>query len=139
MSDATAFMISSVLQNVALTGGTPKNMAVKTGTTNYDDKTMKDNNLPWDAIRDSWVVGYSTKTTMAVWYGYDYIDSYYCLHNTPATMAKDRLYNALVNAGAVESNRAAFVAPKSVSLVAVSKDSNPSRECQALIFWRFHI
>ena len=73
MSDATAFMISSVLQDVALTGGTPKNMAVKTGTTNYDEKTMKDNNLPWDAIRDSWVVGYSTKTTMAVWYGYDTI------------------------------------------------------------------
>ena len=41
MSDATAFMISSVLQDVALTGGTPKNVACKTGTTNYDDNTMK--------------------------------------------------------------------------------------------------
>lgn len=127
MSDATAFMISSVLQNVALTGGTPRNMAVKTGTTNYDEQTMRNNNLPNDAIRDSWVVGYSTKTAMAVWYGYDYIDSYYCLHNLPATMAKDRLYNALVNSGAVEANREPFVAPKSVSLVAVSRDSIPPK------------
>ena len=127
MSDATAFMISSVLQNVALTDGTPYNMAVKTGTTNYDEQTMNSKNLPWDAIRDSWVVGYSTKTTMAVWYGYDYIDSYYCLHNIPATMAKDRLYRALVNAGAVEANREAFTPPKSVSLVAVSPGSNPAK------------
>ena len=127
MSDATAFMISSVLQNVALTGGTPYNMAVKTGTTNYDEQTMNNNNLPWDAIRDSWVVGYSTKTTMAVWYGYDYIDSYYCLHNIPATIAKDRLYNALVSAGAVESDRAAFKQPSSVVQVAVSPGSNPAK------------
>ena len=41
MSDATAFMISSVLQDVSLTGGTPKNVACKTGTTNFDDNTMK--------------------------------------------------------------------------------------------------
>lgn len=127
MSDATAFMISSVLQDVALTGGTPYNMAVKTGTTNYDEKTMNDKNLPWDAIRDSWVVGYSTKTTIAVWYGYDYIDSYYCLHNIPATMAKDRLFNALVNAGAVEGDRAPFQQPSSVVKVGVSVGSNPAK------------
>ena len=78
--------------------------ACKTGTTNYDSYTMDRNNLPGDAIRDSWVVGYSTKTTMAVWYGYDYIDSYYCLHNLPATMAKDRLYNALVNSKETDKN-----------------------------------
>ena len=127
MSEATAFMISSVLQDVALTGGTPYNMAVKTGTTNYDEKTVKDNNLPWDAIRDSWVVGFSTKTSMAVWYGYDYIDSYYVLHDLEATMAKDRLFNALVNAGAVEGNREAFRQPASVSKVAVSPGSNPAK------------
>ena len=72
MSDATAFMISDVLQDVALTGGTPTNVAAKTGTTNYDDETMEKYNLPSDAIRDSWVVGYSTKTVIALWYGLRY-------------------------------------------------------------------
>ena len=132
MSDATAFMIASVLQDVALTGGTPSNVACKTGTTNYDDKTMDDYNMPWDAVRDSWVVGFSTKTTIGMWYGYDWLTKEqiaqgYILHNIPATIAKDRLFNALVSSGAMESNRTAFQQPASVVKVAVSSGSNPAK------------
>jgi len=127
MSDATAFMISSVLQDVALTGGTPDNVACKTGTTNYDEKTMNDRNLPNDAIRDSWVVGYSTKTVIGMWYGYDFIDSEYCLHNVPATIQKDKLFKALINSGAMESNRSAFKQPSSVVKIGVSAGSNPAK------------
>lgn len=120
MSDATAFMISSVLQDVSLTGGTPSNVACKTGTTNYDSSIMSKYNLPSDAIRDSWVVGYSTKTVIGMWYGYDSIDSEYCLRNIPATIQKDKLFNALVSAGAIESHREAFKQPSSVVKKAVS-------------------
>ncbi len=127
MSDATAFMISSVLQDVALTGGTPTNVACKTGTTNYDDNTMNVNHLPGDAIRDSWVIGYSTKTVIGMWYGYDFIDSEYCLRNIPATIQKDRLFKALVNAGAMESNRESFKQPSSVVKVGVVAGSNPPK------------
>lgn len=129
MSDATAFMISSVLQDVSLTGGTPYNVACKTGTTNYDDETMAKNNMPGDAIRDSWVVGYSTKTAIGMWYGYDYIDKNgeYVLRNIPATIQKDRLFNALVRAGAMESDRAAFTEPKSVVKVGIAPGSNPPK------------
>ena len=127
MSDATAFMISSVLQDVALTGGTPNNVACKTGTTNYDDVTMSKNNLPGDAIRDSWVVGYSTKTVIGMWYGYDFIDSEYCLRNVPATIQKDKLFKALVSAGAMEANRESFKQPSSVVKVGVSAGSNPPK------------
>lgn len=132
MSDSTAFMISSVLKDVALTGGTPYNVACKTGTTNYDDKTMDDYNMPWDAIRDSWVIGYSTKTVIGMWYGYDrlnqdMVDQGYVLHNVPATIQKDRLFNALVNSGAMEGNRDDFVQPSSVSRVAVAAGSNPAK------------
>ncbi len=127
MSDATAFMISSVLQDVALTGGTPKNIACKTGTTNYDEAVMDSRNLPWDAIRDSWVVGYSTKTVIALWYGYDVIDSEYCLHNVPATIQKDYIFKALVNSGAMESNREEFKMPSSVVRVNVAVGSNPPK------------
>ena len=74
MSDATAFMISSVLQDVALTGGTPHNVACKTGTTNFDENIMNKYNMPGDAIRDSWVIGYSPQTTIGMWYGYDSFD-----------------------------------------------------------------
>lgn len=132
MSDATAFMISSVLQDVSLTGGTPKNVACKTGTTNFDDNTMKSYRMPNDAIRDSWVVGYSTKTVIGMWYGYDSftkqsIADGYVLHNVPATIQKERLFNALVSAGAMESNREEFKQPSSVVKVGVAAGSNPAK------------
>lgn len=132
MSDATAFMISSVLQDVSLTGGTPKNVACKTGTTNFDDNTMKSYRMPNDAIRDSWVIGYSTKTVIGMWYGYDSftkqsIADGYVLHNVPATIQKDRLFNALVSAGAMESNREEFKLPSSVVKVGVAAGSNPAK------------
>lgn len=124
MSDATAFMISSVLQDVSLTGGTPNNVACKTGTTNYDSTTMEKKNLPNDAIRDSWVIGYSTKTVIGMWYGYDFIDREYCLRNIPATVQKDKLFLALVKSGAMESNRESFKQPSSVVKAAISTGGN---------------
>ena len=127
MSDATAFMISSVLQDVKLTGGTPNNVACKTGTTNYDSYTMDKNNLPGDAIRDSWVIGYSTKTVIGMWYGYDFIDSQYCLRNLPATMQKDRLFNALVSSGAMEKRRNSFKQPSSVVKLGVVAGTDPPK------------
>ena len=132
MSDATAYMISSVLQDVALTGGKPNNIALKTGTTNYDDNTMANYNMPYDAIRDSWIIGYSTKTVIGMWYGYDsltkeQIAEGYIQHMTPATIERDYLFKALVAAGAMESNRSSFQQPSSVVRVAVSPKSNPAK------------
>ncbi len=132
MSDATAFMISSMLQDVALIGGTPSNVACKTGTTNYDESTHNSLGLPYDAIRDSWVVGYSTKTTIGMWYGYDNLTREsvaqgYVLHQTPAAIQKDRLFLALVYSGAMEGNREAFVQPASVTRVNVAQGSNPAK------------
>ena len=128
MSEATAFMISSVLQDVSLLGGSNiENVARKTGTTNYDSKTMEDKNLPWDAVRDSWIIGYSTKTVISLWYGYDFVDREYCLHNIPATVQKDKLFRALVNAGAMESNREPFTQPDSVVKVGIEMGSNPAK------------
>jgi penicillin-binding protein 1A len=115
MSDATAYMITSVLQGVALTGGTPSNVACKTGTTNFDENTMNKYNMPGDAIRDSWVIGYSTKTVIGMWYGYSKItDGSTVLRNIPATIQKDHLFLALVNSGAMESDRGTWTMPSSV-------------------------
>ena len=132
MSDATAFMISSVLQDVALTGGTPYNVACKTGTTNYDDVTMSRYNMPYDAVRDSWVVGFSTQTAIGMWYGYDgftkeSVAEGYIMHNIPATIQKDRLFSSLVNSGAMEGDRAAFAQPSSVVKIGIAPGSNPPK------------
>lgn len=126
MSEATAYMISSVLQDVALTGGTPENVAAKTGTTNYDSATMQKNHMPADAIRDSWVIGYTTKTVIGMWYGYDYIDpaGVYVLRTTPATIQKDKLFLALAR-GVFEKNKEAFKMPDSVVKLGIIAGSNP--------------
>ncbi len=113
MSDATAYMISSVLQDVTITGGKPNNVAAKTGTTNYDDNTMSKYRLPDDAIRDSWVVGYTNKTVISMWYGYDFIDREYCLRNLPSTIQRDKLFLALAN-NVFESKKEEFKMPDSV-------------------------
>ena len=127
MSEATAYMISSVLQDVALTGGSIKNVAAKTGTTNFDEKFIKSLNLPLDAIRDSWVVGFTTKTVIGMWYGYDKtISNQYCLRNLPASMAKDRLFKAYA-AGAFESNKEEFKMPDSVVKLPIISGSNPPK------------
>ncbi len=130
MSDATAFMISSILQDVNLTGGTPKNLACKTGTTNFDENTMNNYGMPWDAIRDSWVIGYTTKTVIGMWYGYDSftresIADGYVLHNIPASAQKDRLFLALAR-GAMESNKEEFKMPDSVVKLGIVSGSNPA-------------
>ena len=132
MSEATAFMISSILQDVELIGGSHPYIACKTGTTNYDESTHYSMGLPDDAVRDSWVIGYSTQTTVGMWYGYDSLTPEsvaqgYVLHQTPAAIQKDRLYLSLIASGAFEPNRTPFNQPASVTQVAVSPNSNPAK------------
>ncbi len=127
MSDATAYMISSVLQDVSLNGGSIQNVAAKTGTTNFDENFIRSHNLPLDAIRDSWVVGYTTKTVIGMWYGYDKVISReYCLRNIPASIAKDHLFKAIAN-GVLESNKEEFKMPDSVVKLPVISGSNPPK------------
>ncbi len=125
MSDSTAYMIASVLQDVQLTGGSIQNVAAKTGTTNFDDVTMKNRGLPADAVRDSWVVGFTTKTVISMWYGYaERETSQYVLRNIPATIAKDKEFKAL--AAAFESNKEEFKMPDSVVRLNIIAGSNPA-------------
>lgn len=127
MSDSTAYMIASVLQDVKLNGGgTITNYAVKTGTTNFDDAYVKSKGLPGDAIRDSWAVGFSTKTVVAMWYGYNESTKEHCMRNLPSSIAKDKLYRTLVKE-VVESNREEFKMPDSVVKLPIISGSNPAK------------
>ena len=130
MSDATAYMITSILQDVAVTGGKPNYVACKTGTTNFDDNIFATYPMPWDAVRDSWIIGYSTKTVIGIWYGYDklnadMVNNGYVLHNVPATIQKDKLFGALARTGAMESNTEEFKMPNSVVKLGIVSGSNP--------------
>lgn len=121
MSDSTAYMMTSVLDDVTLTGnGSLDRIALKTGTTNYDEATMERYHLADDAIGDSWVTGYTTKTVISMWYGYTNleVDSPYYSHNLPATYQRDRLFRALAE-NVFEKNKEEFKQPSSVVKVKV--------------------
>ena len=76
MHDYTAYMVTDMLRTVVNAGtGTTANIpgldvAGKTGTTNFDDKTSAQFGYPSNATNDSWMVGYTPQYTMAVWTGY---------------------------------------------------------------------
>jgi penicillin-binding protein 1A len=76
MHDYTAYMITDMMRSVVHSGtGITANVpgldvAGKTGTTNFDDKTSAQYGYPSNATNDSWFVGYTPQYTMAVWTGY---------------------------------------------------------------------
>lgn len=132
MSDATAYMITSILDDVTVTGGgTMPNVAMKTGTTNFSTETIQKYGLAGDAIRDSWVIGYTTKTVIGMWYGYKDLthdlasQGLYC-HNLACSTQKDRLFTALANE-VFESNKEEFQMPNSVVRLPIVANSNPAK------------
>ena len=78
MKDSTAYMITDVLRDVLTeyeATGTRANIdymdiAGKTGTTNYDAKTMEKNNMNSTDVPDTWFTGYTTEYTISAWGGY---------------------------------------------------------------------
>ncbi|WP_045521060.1 transglycosylase domain-containing protein [Neobacillus niacini] len=76
MQDYTAYMVTDMLRTVVDAGtGTTANVpsldvAGKTGTTNFDEKTRAKYGYPGEATNDSWFAGYTPQYTMSVWTGY---------------------------------------------------------------------
>ena len=132
MEDSTAYMITSMLDDTSITGGgAMENVAMKTGTTNFDEATRERLGMADDAIRDSWVVGYTTKTVIAMWYGYEKTNAdlvsqgYYC-HNLSGTVQRDRLFTAIANE-VFEDNKEEFEMPDSVVRVPLVSGSSTAK------------
>ena len=83
MEDYTAYMITDMLKGTFEPYGTAYgsqipglNLAAKTGTGTYGDETYEKYNLPDNAAKDVWIVGYSPKYTMSVWMGFTQMAKY---------------------------------------------------------------
>lgn len=86
ISRETAFLINDILHDVLIhTGYDLKNsfLSSKTGQSNYDYATRMKYNIPINATKDSWVIGYTPDILVAVWCGYDDIKN--GLYLTPKT------------------------------------------------------
>ena len=81
ISPSTADLMNNVLEYAArhgFSGGTSGyrgTVAAKTGTSNYDEATMRKHGLPSYAVNDLWTVAYTPQHAIALWYGYDKIDN----------------------------------------------------------------
>jgi len=116
MSEETAYIISDMLATTATHGvGRYYNIngiryAAKTGTTNYDDDTMRKNKMPSNAVNDLWTVGYNTEYAIGVWYGYDGISNKH--YNILSSSQHNRMFNAVGKK--VFTNKAYFTRPSGV-------------------------
>ena len=132
MEDSTAYIITSMLDDTSITGGGAMDrVAMKTGTTNFDENYRQKLGMAGDAIRDSWVVGYTTKTVIAMWYGYkdtspeSVAQGYYC-HNLSGTVQRDKLFTAIANE-VFEKNKEEFKMPDSVVKVGLVANSSTAK------------
>ena len=121
MSPQTAYIITDMLKTTApsaLGGNYYINgvrYAAKTGTTNYDEATMWAKGFPYYAVNDLWVVGYNVDYAIAVWYGYENLDTGY--YNVISGGQHTRLFNAVGKK--VFTNGTDFWMPGGVSSVRV--------------------
>lgn len=129
MSDSTAYIITNSLIWAVESGVSSGNriygrqIAAKTGTTNYSNQAIESYGLPYSAVKDYWVAGYTPKISMALWYGYDNIKEGY---NTLADNSrKDKVYTTIMK-GIVSDSPKNFTIPDSVIAVQVEKGTIPA-------------
>ncbi len=129
MSEETAYMVYNMLIDSGKWGlGTEANIngaqfGAKTGTSNYDTKTLKANGLPANAINDYWVCGVSPDYSIAVWYGYDQIYKKY--YNKNGTKYHRTLFQAAAKGFFKKGNT--IKKPAGVVSVTVEKETYPAQ------------
>lgn len=129
ISDSTAYIITNALTwavDYGLSNGAKiygRQVAAKTGTTNFDNATIKAFNLDSGAVKDYWVVGYTPKISIGLWYGYDKITDG---TNTLAdNNRKDKVFN-LIMKGMVSDSPKNFTIPNSIVEIQIENGTVPA-------------
>ena len=132
MNDSTAYIINYSL-NWSATEGLAKSAAgisgvqtaAKTGTSNFDEATIKRYHLSSKAVNDLWVCGYTPKQTITFWYGYDSITKG---HSTTSTWStRDKFYRNLAE-NLFDKDGSLFERPSSIEEVSVVRNSIPLKK-----------
>lgn len=127
MSPETAYMVTDMLVDTGQNAlGRYNNIngaqfAAKTGTTNFDEKTMEARHLPSNAVNDLWVAGYNSEYSIAVWYGYENLNEGY---NRFGSSQNSRLFQAV--AKNFFNKDATFEKPDGVVEVTVERNTGYS-------------
>jgi len=129
MSDATAFMINSMLRDAVSNGhistgsSNGTQVASKTGTSTVDSSVKKEHGITGSIIGDAWQVSYSADSAISVWYGYDKISKdYYLTQNEGNSNRRDIskiLGRGILNTGS------SFKKPTSVVSAEIELETDP--------------
>ncbi len=125
MNSSTAYMVNDILIDVLDTYPNNKydvdglNLAGKTGQSNYDAKTLKQYNIPYGSVKDSWFIGYNSEKTIGTWSGYDNYTNY--LTNTTKETPKE-IFNIL--AKKLDLSNSEFKQPDNVIRLDVEVDTD---------------
>ena len=129
MSDSTAYLMNNVLQYAVehgFNGGARvygSTVAAKTGTSNLPDAIIKKYGLPSGTPNDLWTVAYTPEYSIALWYGYEKVDSEHYLGS--ASAPKDAVMKAVMKY--IPKSTTQWTMPSSVVAVTVEKETWPAR------------
>ena len=129
MSDSTAYLMNNVLQYAVeyqFNGGAKvsgSTVAAKTGTSNLPDNVIKEYGLPSGAVNDLWTVAYTPEYSIALWYGYEKVDSEHYLSG--ASAPKDAVMKSVMKS--IPKTTKTWSMPSSVVKVTVEKDTWPAQ------------
>ena len=125
MSAETAYMVTDMLIDTgknalgAYSNVNGAQFGAKTGTTNFDKKTLAARGFPDYAVNDLWVAGISPDYSIAVWYGYE--DNSSGLYNKFGSSQNSRLFQAV--AKNFFKSDSTFSKPEGIVEVAVEQNT----------------
>ncbi|MBF0714779.1 transglycosylase domain-containing protein [Gemelliphila palaticanis] len=125
MNESTAFIITDMLKDVLSYSGTSPlaavpgyDIAAKSGSTTFDEKLALFYNIDViNATKDSWLVGYTTDNTVAVWQGADSVDSAEKALSTINTQATQRIFAHIMKIAHGDKIPEKFSVPNTVELL----------------------
>lgn len=129
MSDSTAYLMNNVLQYAvehAFNGGARvygSTVAAKTGTSNLPSEVIKQYNLPSGTPNDLWTAAYTPEYSIALWYGYEKVDSNHYLGS--ASAPKDDVMKEIMKY--IPKTTTKWTVPSSVVAVTVEKETWPAQ------------
>ena len=130
MKDSTAYLVTNVLEYAAKHGfdggtkGYKGTVAVKTGTSNFDQATLEAKGIPSGSVNDLWSVAYTPQYSIALWYGYDIATSKHYSGSGDGKKYKEPLMTAIMNYIPVTNDD--FSKPKSVIAAKVEAETWPA-------------
>ncbi len=140
MEESTAYIMNNILDSVY--SGSGNNVAGKTGTTNLPSDVKSQYSLPGGAIRDAWIISYSSKYSISFWYGYEDLTKFSEAYAANKAAGKKDYFNSTTGgnmrssvmsklAGQIHKGIKAWNVPKTVTQANVELETFPAQLCSA--------